>query len=99
MINNNLDTLPLFDFKNGDQVTAAAINNNAIEVYNKFNFLNPNNIGTINTGMFYDQTNGIFYTNFCGYHHTSFSRKWEMDDLIDVLVDEINDVINLNTGG
>ena len=94
MITNN-DAIPLLDFKNGDLVTELAINDHAIEVYAKFNNLNPYNVKPLNTGFFYDENNYLFYANHSGLLSTSTTRKFELDDLIDDVVDEINELLNL----
>lgn len=97
-MNKNIDPIPLFDYKNGDLVTASAVNTVAIKVFNKFNFLNTNNIDVINTGFYYDAFNDLYYVNACGTHDTYNTRHEEMDVLLEELVDDINKIINLNTG-
>ena len=94
----NIDPIPLFDFKNGDQVTASAVNTTAIEVYNKYNFLNPNNVQTINTGQFLDVTNSMYYPNYCGWLDNAYARPYEMDIIVAELTSDINEVIATYTG-
>lgn len=98
MMNINVDPIPLFDFKNGDEVTALYINTIAIEVYNKFNLLNPNNVKVINTGHFTDSTNYLTYPNYCGWMDNSNVREYEMDTIIEELTTEINKIIATYTG-
>jgi hypothetical protein len=91
----NIDSIPLFNYKNGDEVTAADVNAKAIEVYNKFNFLNPNNIDTINTGMYYDSVHDLYYPNYCGYHMSEATRQDEIGIRFGELAEEIEEIINL----
>ena len=98
MMNINIDPIPLFDFKNGDEVTALEINTVAIEVYNKYNLLNPNNIQTINTGQFIDSINYLYYPNYCGWMDNQYARPDEMDIIIAELTTEINKIIATYTG-
>lgn len=97
------DKIPLLDYKNGDQVTASAINTHAIRVYTKFNNLNAYNVNAINTGHFYDDTNSISYVNYCGWLMrknvgVALIYDGDINGLIDDLIDDINDIIKLNIG-
>lgn len=101
-MNFNIDPVPLFDYKNGDQVTALDVNNVAIKVFNKYNFLNPNNVRPLNSGFFYDESNYMLYPNYCGWlsiGSSSTARGVEFDELTDLLIDDINDIIKTYTGG
>lgn len=102
MIFNN-EAIPLLNFKNGDIVTALLLNLNTIKVFTKFNFLNPSNVGIINTGIFYDHNEGLHYLNYCGWHYanvnsTSGLRRFEMDSLIKDLREDINEIISKYKG-
>ena len=72
----NIETIPKLDKKRGEQITYTEINELAIEVYNKFNFLHSENVMDVDTSKWLDYTaaNGevskavyIYYPNYCGW--------------------------------
>ena len=99
MNNFNIDPIPLFDYKNGDQVTASAVNAVAIEVFNKYNALNPNNVKALNSGSFYDVPNSLLYPNYCGLLAIGgTARPFEFDALTTLLTNDINKIIKTYVG-
>jgi len=53
------------DFRKGELVRMDDIDKIAIDVYNAVNFLTPENIDTVNTGVFVDE-DGYSPVNHCG---------------------------------
>jgi len=81
----------------GQQVTIADINTTAIEVYNKFNFLTPDELHEVSSGLFSIDT-GENPPNFCGLISPTFCENTLIDIAIAKEKDEIKEILRRYEG-
>ena len=91
----NLDHIPSLNYEKGEQVLASDIETIAIKTFNKINFLNPENVGYVNTGLWYDSSNSLYYMNYCGkFRASKCNHKDTIDQHLSDLEDELETILD-----